>query len=97
MRQKSFYTVADFSRHLFWDVDIAKLEMDKNRRFLVGRVIQRGNLDDLHKLLSYYGKSEVREIVKELPWMNEKDMAFVHIFFDIPFNEMRCFTRDSPA
>lgn len=93
MIQKSSYTIADFSPHLFWDVDVAKLEMDKNLRFLAERVIQRGNRDDLNKLLSYYGKKEVAEILKQLPWMNEKDMAFVHVFFDIPYNEMKCYTK----
>lgn len=93
MIQKSSYTIADFSPFLFWDVDVAKLEMDKNLRFLAERVIQRGNRDDLNKLLSYYGKKEVAEILKQLPWMNEKDMAFVHVFFDIPYNEMKCYTK----
>ncbi len=93
MKQKSSYTIADFSSHLFWDVDVAKLQMDKNKQFLVERVIQRGNRDDLDKLLSYYGKMEVAEIIKQLPWMNEKDMAFVHVFFDIPFNELKCYTN----
>ena len=93
MIQKLSYTIADFSPHLFWDVDIAKLEMDKNMRLLAERVIQRGNRDDLDKLLSHYGKKEVAEILKQLPWMNEKDMAFVHVFFDIPYNEMKCYTK----
>lgn len=93
MIQKSSYTITDFSPHLFWDVDIAKLEMDKNMRLLTERVIQRGNRNDLDKLLSHYGKKEVAEILKQLPWMNEKDMAFVHVFFDIPYNEMKCYTK----
>ncbi len=87
------YSVTDFSPHLFWDVEPAKLNIENNKHLIIERVIQRGSLTDLDKLLLHYGKNEVREIVRQIPYLNEKDMAFVHVFFDIPFNEMKCFIK----
>ena len=60
-------------RPIYFEMDVAKLEMDKTLRFLAERVIQRGNRDDLNKLLSYLWQKGVAEILKQLPWMNEKD------------------------
>ena len=57
------------------------------------RVIQRCSSKDLALSMAYYGKEMVREILKQIAWLNEKDMAFVHVYFDIPYNEMKCYTR----
>lgn len=91
--QKSGYSITDFSPHLFWDVDRHKLDLQKNKQLIVERVIQRGSRADLQIMLSYYGKQEAGELLKQVPWLNEKDMAFVHVFFDIPFTEMKCYAK----
>lgn len=87
------YTISDFSPHLFWDVNPMTLDLEKNKRLIVERVIQRGSRSDLAKLLAYYGRERVSEILKKIAWLNEKDMAFVHIYFDLPYSEMECYTK----
>lgn len=87
------YNIADFSPHLFWDVDRTKLDWEANKRLIVERVIQRGTRSDFDLLLSRYGKGDVKETVKELPWLDERDTAFVHAFFSIPYAELKCYTR----
>lgn len=94
---KTGYSIADFSPHLFWDVNKATLDLEKHKRLIVERVIQRGSRHDLDMLLSYYGKDQVREILKQTVWLNEKDMAFIHVYLSIPFNEMKCYTRKRSA
>lgn len=87
------HNIAGFSPHLFWDVDRSKIDIEKNKKLIVERVLQRGSRSDLDALLNHYDKSEVREVIKQLPWLNEKDIAFVHVFFDIPLNELKCYTK----
>lgn len=94
---KTVYSIADLSPHLFWDVDRGKLDWEKNKQLIVERVIQRGNRPDLHLVIAYYGKEETGEVLKQVPWLNEKDMAFVHVYFGIPFNEMKCYTKGQSA
>ena len=97
MASKTIYSITDFSSHLFWDVNPATLNLEKNKQLIVERVIQRGSRSDLAALLAYYGKEQVREILKQLAWLNEKDMAFVQVYFGIPFNEMKCYTKKQSA
>jgi hypothetical protein len=86
----SSITINDFSPHIFWDVDRGKLDMEQHKKLIVERVIQRGSRKDLNQLLAYYGKEEVAEIIKQAAWLDEKDSTFVHVFFDIPYHEMKC-------
>jgi hypothetical protein len=76
-------------------MDRNKLDLQKNKQLIVERVIQRGSRSDLQFILSYYGKQEAGELLKQVPWLNEKDMAFVNVFFDIPFSEMKCYAKKS--
>ncbi|MBA2499741.1 MAG: hypothetical protein H0V30_08455 [Chitinophagaceae bacterium] len=93
MQNKPSYSIADFSPQLFWDVDRNKLDLEKNKRFVIERVLQRGSRKDFNMLLGYFGKERIKEVVKQLPWLNEKDQAFVHVFFDIPYNDLKCYIR----
>lgn len=90
---ESNQTVLGFSSHLFWDVRHSTLNTKKHKRLIVERVIERGSRRDLALLLSTYKKKEIREAVKEIPVMNPRDMAFVHTFFDIPYKQMKCYTK----
>lgn len=93
MENRSHNRIADFSKHLFWDVDPSKLDLNKNKKLIIERVIQRGSRNDLNKLLSSYNRSEIREVLTQIGWLSEKDLAFVHVFFDIPYNELKCYSK----
>ncbi|AWW32957.1 hypothetical protein DN752_24110 [Echinicola strongylocentroti] len=48
-------------------------------------------MDDWLTIFNLYGYDGVREEIKEIPYLNPKDMNFVHIIFDLPLNELKCF------
>lgn len=85
--------ISDFSPHLFWDVDPAIPDLEKQKRLIVERVIQRGSRKDLYLMQQIYDKELIKGIIKEIAWLNEKDMAFVQVYFGIPLNEMKCYTK----
>lgn len=85
--------IKDFSTHLFWDIKPGTFDIKKNRRLVIERVLQRGTRSGVESLSKYYTRDEIRRVIKELPSLNEKDMAFAHIFFEIPFSEMKCFIK----
>lgn len=85
--------MTDFSSHLFWDVKQDAINPERHQRLIVERVIQRGSLKDLSLLQQLYKKDNIRAVIKQLPWLNEKDIAFVHIYFDIPYADLKCYTK----
>ncbi len=89
--------IADFSSHLFWDVKPDTLNSDLHQRLIVERVVQRGSLKDLSLLEQLYNRDSIRAVISQLPWLNEKDMAFVHVYFDIPYDDLKCYTKRPSA
>lgn len=40
---------------VFWDIDMGKLDWNKNRDFIIKRVHERGNADEINSINEFYG------------------------------------------
>lgn len=54
--------VSRFRATLFWDTDIFKLNWDLNKRYIIRRVMQRGNKHEQQEILRLYGVETVRSV-----------------------------------
>ncbi|MDO4224901.1 MAG: hypothetical protein Q4C75_03305 [Bergeyella zoohelcum] len=88
---KQNISVQDFSSHLFWDVDLAEINIEKHRNFLIGRVIEYGFLKDWQLLKSLYGIEEIKKTSIELRSLDAVSLAFLSTIFQIPINQFRCY------
>ncbi|MEO9005023.1 MAG: hypothetical protein ABI288_09810 [Ginsengibacter sp.] len=78
---------------LFWDLDISKLDWNFHKQLIAERVIQRGSLNAINEVTAHYGLQEMRNIIKQIPYLEKRDIAFVNVYFNIPLNELKCYTR----
>ncbi|MEO6000524.1 MAG: hypothetical protein ABIN89_27015 [Chitinophagaceae bacterium] len=76
---------------LLWEFDLADFNFNDMLTLVVQRVIERGWTRDWYAILNMYSLNGVKQAIKDIPYLNEKDMHFVSLVFDIPFNEMKCF------
>ncbi len=53
-----------FSKTTFWDVDIRKIDWDKNKMFVIYRVLEYGTADELKEIESFYGKNQITKLAK---------------------------------
>jgi hypothetical protein len=51
-------------RWLFWDVDPSAIDLDRDRRYVLGRVLERGRLVDVRWVVSRYGLEGVHEFFR---------------------------------
>lgn len=47
---------------LFWDTDINKIDWEKQYKYVIQRIFERGNDEEKNAILSFYGKDKVKEI-----------------------------------
>ncbi|MDL2304590.1 hypothetical protein LJC72_04530 [Bacteroides sp. OttesenSCG-928-D19] len=78
---------------LFWEYDMEHFDWQEMRDLVVQRVVERGRMEDFYAILNMYGLEGVIEAIKNIPYLNPKDMAFVCMVFDIKKEELRCYTR----
>jgi len=81
------------SPHLFWDINIDKLDINKSKRLIIERVITLGGAKEIKLIIRYYGVDVVSEILRNLNYIDPKTLNFISRLFDIPLKSFKCFTR----
>ncbi|MHB8260641.1 MAG: DUF6922 domain-containing protein [Bacteroidia bacterium] len=84
---------AKLSPHLFWDVDISTLNFDKNKAFVVKRVLEYGLLHDWVLLNNYMGLEEITEVAKKLRDLDDISLNFIAKRANQPKESFRCYTN----
>lgn len=80
-----------FSAACFWDQDYSKLDPEKNKTYIITRVISRGNSQDELELFRFYGWDIIKEEVVKIRYLNKKIFNYISKLLDIPPENFRCF------
>ncbi len=83
---------SQLSSHLFWDVERVKIDLEKNKKWLVQRVLEYGLLKDWLIINKYYGISRIAEIAMQIKDLDEKSLAFISLLSCIPKESFLCYT-----
>ncbi len=88
---KNELDIANLSPHLFWDVDVNKIDVLKNKQLIVQRVLELGLLADWVQLEKCFGIAEIAAIAMNLKEMDSKSLAFISVLANKPKEQFRCF------
>ncbi len=84
-------TVADFSPHLFWDVDSEKFDLEKHAVQMIQKVLEFGKIEDWELLKLYYGLEKIKNVSLNLRSLDAVTLSFVSTIFKIDKKEFRCY------
>ena len=80
-----------FSKHLFWDIELSELDMEKHQAFIVARVLDYGTMQDWLFTRNYYGIERLRDIALNLRSLDRKSLSFIATVTHTPENQFRCY------
>lgn len=84
---------ATLNPKLLWEYRLSEFDYQDMRNVVVQRVIERGWPSDWYFILNCYGIEGVKEAIKNIGYLNDKDMNFVSHQFDIPLTSMKCYKK----
>ena len=84
--------MSDFSTHLFWDVDIDKLDIIKHKKYIINRVLDYGLINDWLLIDNYYGIQEVGKTAITIRGLDKKSASFIALLANIPIESFLCYT-----
>lgn len=87
---KSKIQIQHLSEHLFWDIDIDKLRVKESARFIIERVINRGNYTDWLNLISLYPASVIKKHIVNIKTFDKRTLSFLSMYYNIEKQEFRC-------
>lgn len=84
-----------FDNRLLWEFKVDDtFDWQKMKELVVQRTIQLGKKEDYYAIFRLYGGiDKVKEIIKEIEFLNKKDINFVSVIFNIEKEDLKCYTK----
>lgn len=84
-------TINDFSKHLFWDVDLDGFEFEKHKSHLIQKVLEYGFINDWNLLKTIYGLETIKQVSLNLRSLDAVTLSYLSAIFNINKEEFRCY------
>ncbi len=83
--------ITSLSPHIFWDVDVQSVDVEKNGIFVLQRVLQYGVLKDWLLLKSIMGVDNIKAFAVQLPNLDDVSISFLSNLYKIDKSEFKCY------
>lgn len=80
-----------FAKRIFWDVNFDTLDYDKKANFVIERVFERGDVEDIRQCRRYYGDEKVAEALLNAKFLSLHTTYLAAAVIDRPLTDFRCY------
>lgn len=80
-----------FNKRIFWDVVFEDINYDAKANFVIERVFERGDVDDIRNCRRYYGDPKVAQALLNAKFLPETRMYLASAVIDKPLSDFRCY------
>jgi len=80
-----------FNKRIFWDVNFEQIDYDAKANFVIERVFERGDVDDIRQCRRYYGDEKVTSALLNAKFLPEHRIHLASAVIGKPLNEFRCY------
>ena len=81
-----------FNKRIFWDVVFENINYDTKANFVIERVFERGDVEDIRNCRRYYGEEKVAEALLNAKFLPERTMYLASAVTGKPLKDFRCYT-----
>lgn len=79
--------------YLFWDVKIKLSDIEKYKKFIIERILERGDLEDYLWAVASFGRKEIVKNILSAKTLNKKSLNFWCLIFKI--DKKKCILNQS--
>jgi hypothetical protein len=76
---------------LFWDFDIAQIDLLKHQASVIERITLRGRFDEFIEMIGFYGKETAKKSLLNARCLDKRTLSYCVVFFETPITEFRCY------
>jgi len=80
-----------FNKRIFWDVNFEKIDYDTKANWVICRVFERGDVDDIRQCRRYYSEDLISETLLNTKFLPEHRMYLASAIIDKPLEQFRCY------
>lgn len=79
-------------KRIFWDVTFENIDYDAKARFVIERVFERGDVQDIRNCRRYYGDEKITEVLLNAKFLPQVTMYLASAVINRPVTDFRCYT-----
>ena len=77
--------------YAFWDVDREKLDLERDKNFIIARMFERAKLDDIFTIVALYGREAASSILKRNKYLNRQGLYLAHAILGTPLQNFKAY------
>jgi hypothetical protein len=81
-----------FDKRIFWDVNFELIDYDAKANFVIARVFERGDVEDIRQCRRYYDDEKVASALLNAKYLPLHTIHFASAIIDKPISDFRCYT-----
>ena len=75
-------TIPDFLQPFFWETEFSQINIDKNRQYIIERILELGDLSAVSWLFSNYQENEIKEVLEISRKVSAKSRNFWQLILE---------------
>ncbi len=83
--------VDSLDKRLFWDVNIADIDEERHKRFIIQRVLERGGLEDIRNTVKHYGLASFTSEAQQIRSLDPITLSFASCLCGIGKDTFKCY------
>lgn len=80
-----------FNNRIFWDVDHESLDYEKRANFIIERVFERGDVEDIRNCRRFYGDQRIENALLQAKFLNLSTIYLAAAVLDRSLTDFRCY------
>ncbi len=84
-------TKPQINKRIFWDVRPETIDYEVSKRFVITRVFDRGEVEDLREIRKFYGDETIKEELLDARWLDPMALHLAVAIYNLPIDEFRCY------
>ncbi len=80
-----------FDKSIFWDVDFSTLDYDVYYKWVIVRVFERGDVEDIRQCRRYYGDEKVTYALLNAKYINSNRLHLAAAVINQPVENFICY------
>jgi hypothetical protein len=87
----SLFSKMKLDKKIFWDIDFNQLDYDKYAEWIIVRVFERGDVDDIRQVRRHYGDELVKTALLNTKSFRKARLHLAAAVIDEPIEKFRCY------
>ena len=81
-----------FNKRIFWDTHFGNIDYNTKALFVIERVFERGDVEDIRQCRRYYGDDKVTAVLLNVKFLPERRLHLAAAIINKPVTQFRCYT-----